>query len=232
MSKMGGFDVPILHGLASFGIAGKHILSTYGKNDPASFKTIKARFAKHVFPGETLETQMWREGSKVIFQVRVVERDAIAISNAAVELAGEPSAASGPVLTGQAASGIAVEGFLASAIFEQIKAGITTASPEEKKAQVSKVKAVFQMDITNKNGATQSWYIDLKNGEGEVGLGKPTKGKPDVTIAINDPDFVEMAAGKLNAQKAFMQGKIKIKGNMMLATKLGDVLTKQPKAKI
>ncbi|KAI8388034.1 uncharacterized protein BYT42DRAFT_543407 [Radiomyces spectabilis] len=86
MSAMGGFDVPILHGLCSFGISGKHVLQTFGNNNAESFKNIKARFAKHVFPGETLETQMWKEGNKVIFQTRVVERDVIAISNAAVEL--------------------------------------------------------------------------------------------------------------------------------------------------
>lgn len=43
--------------------------------------------AKHVFPGETLQTEMWRVSpSRIIFQVRVLERDALALTNAAVEL--------------------------------------------------------------------------------------------------------------------------------------------------
>ncbi|KAF9308327.1 hypothetical protein BGZ91_007858, partial [Linnemannia elongata] len=54
-----------------------HIFNTYCNNDATQFKNIKVRFAKTVNPGETLETSMWREGNKVLFQVRAVERDAI-----------------------------------------------------------------------------------------------------------------------------------------------------------
>ncbi|WFD04502.1 hypothetical protein MOBT1_003212 [Malassezia obtusa] len=81
-AQVGGFDKPILHGLCSFGISGKHVFETFG-----AFKDIKVRFTGHVFPGETLETSMWKEGNKVIFVTKVVERDTQALGAAAVTLA-------------------------------------------------------------------------------------------------------------------------------------------------
>lgn len=80
-AKVGGFDVPILHGLCSFGIAGKAVLKTYGQ-----FKNIKVRFAGTVLPGQTLITEMWKEGNTVIFQVKVKETGKPAISGAGAEL--------------------------------------------------------------------------------------------------------------------------------------------------
>lgn len=80
-SKIGGFKVPILHGLASFGIAAKAVYEQFGR-----YKSIKVRFAGTVLPGQTLVTEMWRDGSKVVFQTKVKETGKLAISGAGVEL--------------------------------------------------------------------------------------------------------------------------------------------------
>ncbi|KAK4466426.1 hypothetical protein QBC42DRAFT_259532 [Cladorrhinum samala] len=80
-AKMGGFKVPILHGLCFFGIAGKAVYEKFGK-----FKNVKVRFAGSVLPGETLVTEMWKDGNKVIFQTKVKETGKLAIGGAAAEL--------------------------------------------------------------------------------------------------------------------------------------------------
>ncbi|KAK8931867.1 Multifunctional beta-oxidation protein [Metarhizium anisopliae] len=80
-AKMGGFKRPILHGLCFFGVAGKAIYETFGP-----FKNIKVRFAGTVDPGQTLITEMWRDGNKVIFQTKIKETGKLAIGGAGVEL--------------------------------------------------------------------------------------------------------------------------------------------------
>jgi acyl dehydratase/putative sterol carrier protein len=214
----GGFDKPILHGLCTFGIAGKHILQKYGGGDPKSFKSIKVRFNRHVFPGETVETHMWKEGAKVIFIVKVVERNEIAISNAAVELQGEwakpavssSSSSSSSSSAASPASSNTIGGFDSAPVFVAIEKGFASLSAAERKGLVTKTKAVFEFSLTNAAGASQTWYADLKTGDGAIGAGKPPGGKADLSVAVSDKDFVDLAAGKLNAQKAFMSGKVRV----------------------
>lgn len=81
LSAVGGFKTPILHGLCFFGISGKHVYQKYG-----SFKNIKVRFTDTVLPGQTLVTEMWKEGKKIVYQVRVKDTGKLCIANAAAEL--------------------------------------------------------------------------------------------------------------------------------------------------
>lgn len=80
-SKVGGFKTPILHGLCFLGISGKHVYQKFG-----AFKNLKVRFAGVVLPGQTLKTEMWKEGNTVLFQTTVVETGKFAITGAGAEL--------------------------------------------------------------------------------------------------------------------------------------------------
>jgi acyl dehydratase len=85
-AKMAGYDRPILHGLCSFGFAGRAVLAEYCGNDPARMLGMSVRFSGVVYPGDTIITDMWDEGKgKIIVQARTQE-GRVVISNAAVEV--------------------------------------------------------------------------------------------------------------------------------------------------
>jgi len=91
---------------------------------------------------------------------------------------------------------------------------------KEKGDEVTKVNAIYQFVITGDNGG--NWWVDTTKSGGEVGTGDNADAK--CTITMGDSDFIDMVTGKLNGQMAFMTGKLKIKGDMSLAMKLGSVL--------
>ncbi len=90
-AKAAGFPRPILHGLGTFGIAGRAILQSLCGYDPARLVAMQGRFSAPVFPGETIRTEMWQEGSQegpsVSFRCRVIARDVVAITNGRAEIA-------------------------------------------------------------------------------------------------------------------------------------------------
>ena len=53
-AQLGGFDTPILHGLCTEGIAIREITQKVADNDVSKIRKIKARFAKPVYPGQTI----------------------------------------------------------------------------------------------------------------------------------------------------------------------------------
>jgi len=86
VAKAAGYPRPILHGLGTFGVAGHAILKSLCGYDPARLTAIAGRFSAPVFPGETIRTEMWRDGAVVSFRARVVERDVVAINNGRAEI--------------------------------------------------------------------------------------------------------------------------------------------------
>ncbi|KAE8324651.1 SCP2 sterol-binding domain-containing protein [Aspergillus sergii] len=124
------------------------------------------------------------------------------------------------------------DAFPSSAAFDAINAALQSDAAERKEA-VDKAKAIVAFTLKNEKGQEESWHLDLKE-KGEVGKGLPSGGKKaDVTLTLSDSDFASLVSGKANAQRLFMGGKLKIKGNIMKATKMEPVLKKaQGKAKL
>jgi acyl dehydratase len=66
--ELAGFPKPILHGLCTYGVAGRALVAELGNGVAANITSIAARFTKPVFPGETLTTSIWRtEPGKAVF---------------------------------------------------------------------------------------------------------------------------------------------------------------------
>ncbi len=81
-----GFKAPILHGLSTLGIASWSITAALADGDPAALKHLRLRFSSPVYPGETIRTEMWRDGDEVTFRARVLERGVVVLNNGLARL--------------------------------------------------------------------------------------------------------------------------------------------------
>ena len=82
-----GFKQPILHGLATYGLAGRAILKTFCSYDATKIKTLDVRFSTAVYPGETVQFKFWREELEVRFQAFALERKVMVLNNGRARLA-------------------------------------------------------------------------------------------------------------------------------------------------
>jgi acyl dehydratase len=81
------FPRPILHGLATYGVAGHAILKTCCDYDAARLKSLAVRFSAPVYPGETIRTEIWKKDGRVHYRARVLERDVVVLSHGVADLA-------------------------------------------------------------------------------------------------------------------------------------------------
>jgi acyl dehydratase len=87
LAEKAGFPRPILHGLCTFGIAGHALLRMVCDYEPRRLRSLRGRFTAPVFPGETIVTEIWRDGGTVSFRARVKERDKVVLDHGAAIMA-------------------------------------------------------------------------------------------------------------------------------------------------
>ena len=85
-AKKAGFRMPILHGRCTFSIAGHAILRTLCGYDAARFIAMEGRFSSPVYPGETIRTELWRDGNVVSFRSTVPARGVTVLNNGRAEI--------------------------------------------------------------------------------------------------------------------------------------------------
>ncbi len=99
-------------------------------------------------------------------------------------------------------------------IFQKVASGINK-HPEK----VKDVQAIYLFKIGGENGGI--FHVDLKDEPGVSFEEKPA----DCILEINDRDFIKLYKGILPGFKAMLNGKLKVKGNLILATRLNDVFS-------
>merc|ERR1739846_232140 len=103
-------------------------------------------------------------------------------------------------------------------VFERIKSAANA-------DMVEKVKACYIFEL---EGGEGKYYIDLKEGEGQVGEGdvpnKPADFKPEVKITMKQENMLKMFNRELAPATAFMTGKLKLSGDLSKALALEAVL--------
>lgn len=83
------------------------------------------------------------------------------------------------------------------------------------------MSGVVLFDLAGEGGG--KWTLTF--GEGKVNVEEGQTSAPNVTLSMNAADFIAMANGQLNPVSAFMQGKIRVTGDMSMAMRLQSILT-------
>ena len=87
--------------------------------------------------------------------------------------------------------------------------------------KASGTNATIQYDVSGEGGGT--WHAVIKDGTCTVNAGPAPAA--DLTITMAAQDWLDMIGGKLNGQMAFMSGKLKLKGDMGFAMKMGSLFS-------
>ncbi len=86
VAKAAGYPRPILHGLGTFGVVGHALLKSVCSYQPERLTAMSGRFSSPVYPGETIRTEIWRDGNVVSFRALVPARNIVAMTNGRAEV--------------------------------------------------------------------------------------------------------------------------------------------------
>ncbi|KAK5829442.1 SCP2 sterol-binding domain-containing protein [Linnemannia elongata] len=123
------------------------------------------------------------------------------------------------------------DGFETSYLILQIAEYLNVMTDAEKKEFVAKTRGVYLIKVKNASGQVATWTMDMKNMPPTIKKGKIDGLKADLTVECKDKDFMDLFMGKITAQKAFMTGRFKVKGAIMLGVKL-DAIMKETQEKM
>ena len=87
VARTAGFPRPILHGLATMGVALHAVLRTLLGYDAGDVRGMRVRFVAPVLPGETLRTELWRDGAVVSLRTTALARGVVVLGAGRVDLA-------------------------------------------------------------------------------------------------------------------------------------------------
>lgn len=87
VARGAGFERPILHGRCTLGMAMRALIETCCEHDASRLRSVQVRFSAPVLPGETLRTEIWRDGAALQFRTSVMERDVVVLNHGHARLA-------------------------------------------------------------------------------------------------------------------------------------------------
>ncbi len=90
-ARNAGLERPILHGLSTMGLVARALIHACCQGEAQRLREIALRFTAPVYPGDTIRTQIWQEGTTLQFRADAVERAVRVIDNGLALVADQSS---------------------------------------------------------------------------------------------------------------------------------------------